>query len=128
VFLYIDPLKQGLKHDDDRGHKNTEDKFLYIDPLKQGLKPEKEKKEYETLKVFIHRSIKTRIETSKQIFINSICLWFLYIDPLKQGLKLIKHFKPPLATSLFLYIDPLKQGLKHFTYRIAHAFIICFYT
>ena len=78
--------------------------FLYIDPLKQGLKPTEGEKRWLKFNMF------------------------LYIDPLKQGLKLIKHFKPPLATSLFLYIDPLKQGLKHFTYRIAHAFIICFYT
>ncbi len=39
-FLYIDPLKQGLKQEffeerDDRFQ------FLYIDPLKQGLKLER---------------------------------------------------------------------------------------
>jgi len=41
-------------------------------------------------KVFIHRSIKTRIETlggqNEKTRKNS----FLYIDPLKQGLKLKK--------------------------------------
>jgi len=38
--------------------------------------------------VFIHRSIKTRIETQEyQVeMLNQVL--FLYIDPLKQGLKL----------------------------------------
>ena len=40
------------------------DKFLYIDPLKQGLKQEIYPKFEKMVKyVFIHRSIKTRIET-----------------------------------------------------------------
>ena len=40
LFLYIDPLKQGLKLQmiHDAGAQNTPP-FLYIDPLKQGLKP-----------------------------------------------------------------------------------------
>jgi len=37
--------------------------FLYIDPLKQGLKHEMTVDEIEERIVFIHRSIKTRIET-----------------------------------------------------------------
>ena len=41
MFLYIDPLKQGLKH----GTFSIDEKkvvwFLYIDPLKQGLKLKK---------------------------------------------------------------------------------------
>jgi len=37
--------------------------FLYIDPLKQGLKLGVDKWEGEIGLVFIHRSIKTRIET-----------------------------------------------------------------
>jgi len=37
--------------------------------------------------VFIHRSIKTRIETIYYGGINESPLQFLYIDPLKQGLK-----------------------------------------
>jgi len=37
-FLYIDPIKQGLKQ---IGSIYASDiyKFLYIDPIKQGLKP-----------------------------------------------------------------------------------------
>jgi len=63
--------------------------FLYIDPLKQGLKlimGYKNKKDI--LNVFIHRSIKTRIETRKSCQYKSYTSKFLYIDPLKQGLKL----------------------------------------
>ena len=37
-FLYIDPLKQGLKHDVRNGLSSYYLQFLYIDPLKQGLK------------------------------------------------------------------------------------------
>ena len=39
-FLYIDPLKQGLKHAGLRNHQRFLAVFLYIDPLKQGLKHE----------------------------------------------------------------------------------------
>ncbi len=38
--------------------------------------------------VFIHRSIKTRIETGQGVLPERTRLRFLYIDPLKQGLKL----------------------------------------
>jgi len=37
--------------------------FLYIDPLKQGLKLIQRFNFFKTTPVFIHRSIKTRIET-----------------------------------------------------------------
>ncbi len=37
--------------------------------------------------VFIHRSIKTRIETLKSGIMDQLSSKFLYIDPLKQGLK-----------------------------------------
>jgi len=39
--------------------------------------------------VFIHRSIKTRIETQEETNIYGQLDTFLYIDPLKQGLKQI---------------------------------------
>ena len=39
--------------------------------------------------VFIHRSIKTRIETTEFVKKTIHSRKFLYIDPLKQGLK---HF------------------------------------
>ncbi len=37
-FLYIDPLKQGLKLKELITIKDYPVRFLYIDPLKQGLK------------------------------------------------------------------------------------------
>jgi len=62
--------------------------FLYIDPLKQGLKHYIEREEtIAEAKVFIHRSIKTRIETADFLKKLEPILMFLYIDPLKQGLK-----------------------------------------
>jgi len=38
VFLYIDPIKQGLKLLSGRRIAIENPKFLYIDPIKQGLK------------------------------------------------------------------------------------------
>jgi len=38
VFLYIVPLKQGLKRQVENPLGDDEDEFLYIVPLKQGLK------------------------------------------------------------------------------------------
>jgi len=38
LFLYIDPLKQGLKQEREIVFLKGDMKFLYIDPLKQGLK------------------------------------------------------------------------------------------
>jgi len=62
--------------------------------------------------VFIHRSIKTRIETRQKTRKENKEIMFLYIDPLKQGLKLLILFWARIVTEWFLYIDPLKQGLK----------------
>ena len=62
--------------------------FLYIDPLKQGLKQYKKIGIGQpTQNVFIHRSIKTRIETAFRLVEYEDYKVFLYIDPLKQGLK-----------------------------------------
>ena len=38
LFLYIDPLKQGLKHKENNQQNQEFIWFLYIDPLKQGFK------------------------------------------------------------------------------------------
>jgi len=89
--------------------------FLYIDPLKQGLKLSPLNLRGINGFVFIHRSIKTRIETPNQKKGNCILSRFLYIDPLKQGLKLPQLKLSIISTLLFLYIDPLKQGLKQKT-------------
>ena len=62
--------------------------------------------------VFIHRSIKTRIETTRAETERNTVSSFLYIDPLKQGLKPSDMNATCKFFNLFLYIDPLKQGLK----------------
>jgi len=72
-----------------KNKKNGGNKFLYIDPLKQGLKLKHISHICDRTCVFIHRSIKTRIETYGLKFFQDGKLMFLYIDPLKQGLKLI---------------------------------------
>ena len=63
MFLYIDPIKQGLKQEERWRIGTAEIKFLYIDPIKQGLKRNMQGFGKESQEVFIHRSIKTRIET-----------------------------------------------------------------
>mgnify|MGYP006919538985 FL=1 len=63
MFLYIDPLKQGLKLEGTNSNQLKCFGFLYIDPLKQGLKRKRIISLIPKHNVFIHRSIKTRIET-----------------------------------------------------------------
>ena len=87
MFLYIDPLKQGLKPRFIRMNSSSYKMFLYIDPLKQGLKPRYNVSLSCFSPVFIHRSIKTRIETKPTVEFLPPPVRFLYIDPLKQGLK-----------------------------------------
>ena len=95
--------------------------FLYIDPLKQGLKHKGDNAVIIFIIVFIHRSIKTRIETIFQSVGHFIILLFLYIDPLKQGLKLGENSQRTPRKVMFLYIDPLKQGLKQH-YELCYHF------
>ncbi len=78
--------------------------------------------------VFIHRSIKTRIETGKIVMMALLLRRFLYIDPLKQGLKQEEAKPEPAKKVMFLYIDPLKQGLKHLDYESACKNLHGFYT
>jgi len=100
-FLYIDPLKQGLKLFIECDPKVKKKWFLYIDPLKQGLKPSAPQPCRCAIRVFIHRSIKTRIETFRFRYSSSIFFRFLYIDPLKQGLKLFVSDTLLLSSSGF---------------------------
>ncbi len=53
--------------------------------------------------VFIHRSIKTRIETTEFV-------------------------KKTIHSRKFLYIDPLKQGLKRKLFYTFHKYALGFYT
>ena len=59
-----------------------------MNPLKQGLKQVKQAQSAPIFLVFIHESIKTRVETAcpKR---QPLCRhWSLSMNPLKQGLKL----------------------------------------
>ena len=86
-------------------------KFLYIVPLKQGLKLIIATVAMIETKVFIHSSIKTRIETILSTWALFLSSLFLYIVPLKQGLKRMAVLSSRVY-KVFLYIVPLKQGLK----------------
>ena len=87
--------------------------FLYIVPLKQGLKQIISTIiNYFPVIVFIHSSIKTRIETNMAKLKALNTSSFLYIVPLKQGLKQMNKQELNEYKKKFLYIVPLKQGLK----------------
>ena len=77
--------------------------FLYIVPLKQGLKPSYRKCIYIKSNVFIHSSIKTRIETRRGRQLVRLLSWFLYIVPLKQGLKLNLREKQGNIALVFIH-------------------------
>jgi len=82
----------------------------------------------ENFTVFIHRSIKTRIETKYKLIFGRNQWRFLYLDPLKQGLKHIQNKKMLAEDYEFLYIDPLKQGLKLIFWENISQFWESFYT
>ena len=77
--------------------------FLYIDPLKQGLKLIVYPIRILVAYVFIHRSIKTRIETGYEDILKNVTIPFLYIDPLKQGLKLTIKDYPVSLGRVFIH-------------------------
>jgi len=87
MFLYIDPIKQGLKPRNRHRQRGGINVFLYIDPIKQGLKLRASIWDAWIRTVFIHRSNKTRIETLLAVQCLFFLFLFLYIDPIKQGLK-----------------------------------------
>ena len=60
---------------------------LSMNPLKQGLKLLWHCATSLTHKVFIHESIKTRVETVKQVILGLRIDLSLSMNPLKQGLK-----------------------------------------
>ncbi len=78
MFLYIVPLKQGLKLSEKDELAINTILFLYIVPLKQGLKLCDTATYRASIWVFIHSSIKTRIETSSSQYpsgIGRICFY-----------------------------------------------------
>ncbi len=87
--------------------------FLYIDPLKQGLKLSIYRTKNKESGVFIHRSIKTRIETEyKYFYVSSLFSVFIHRS-IKTRIETVINMLFSYVRFQFLYIDPLKQGLKH---------------
>ena len=88
LFLYIVPLKQGLKHSlTDVTSTIGEPVFIHSSIKTRIETNEKDIDSYLLAKVFIHSSIKTRIETASVCVPAHTANEFLYIVPLKQGLK-----------------------------------------
>ena len=65
----MNPLKQGLKPQPNPCITPQPERSLSMNPLKQGLKRVKRKVGTVLLRVFIHESIKTRVETSKALML-----------------------------------------------------------
>ena len=86
--------------------------FLYIVPLKQGLKQESFEIKFLDYPVFIHRSIKTRIETSLRRKKMAKVQYVFIHRSIKTRIETLKSGIMDQLSSKFLYIDPLKQGLK----------------
>ncbi len=86
--------------------------FLYIDPLKQGLKLSSSALQAGLVLVFIHRSIKTRIETN---IVITRFFQFIHVfihRSIKTRIETFNRQHDTLNDDMFLFIDPLKQGLK----------------
>ncbi len=83
-----------------------------MNPLKQGLKPLTASDSLVMPSVFIHESIKTRVETRLFLAQDFQIQASLSMNPLKQGLKheQDKIIRPISVWSLSM--NPLKQGLK----------------
>ncbi len=65
------------------------------------------------ISVFIHRSIKTRIETQTLAQVKQ-CRHKVFIHrSIKTRIETKIYRDYELEKEMFLYIDPLKQGLKH---------------
>ena len=108
----MNPLKQGLKLLGNRAFGGTGAMSLSMNPLKQGLKRHDIYDILANRSVFIHESIKTRVETQDYRPAAHKPVWSLSMNPLKQGLKHIGD-KPHYGRQTgSLSMNPLKQGLK----------------
>ncbi len=83
-----------------------------MNPLKQGLKPGWYAIPARVNRVFIHESIKTRVETIWVLQRFRKPTQSLSMNPLKQGLKLQIRFLAMDFWLVSLSMNPLKQGLK----------------
>ena len=85
---------------------------LSMNPLKQGLKHRLASRNRFAALVFIHESIKTRVETTLVHERSHPRTSSLSMNPLKQGLKrpARQDYRPAATGSLSM--NPLKQGLK----------------
>jgi len=86
--------------------------FLYIDPIKQGLKHQSIGNHLQRITVFIHRSNKTRIETTEEDLMLDIPDNVFIHRSNKTRIETNKNGDEINIETLFLYIDPIKQGLK----------------
>ena len=83
----MNPLKQGLKLLGNRAFGGTGAMSLSMNPLKQGLKRHDIYDILANRSVFIHESIKTRVETQDYLPAAHSVSLSLSMNPLKQGLK-----------------------------------------
>ena len=74
------------------------------------------------MRVFIHRSIKTRIETRIQDIRRKPNGEFLYIDPLKQGLKLLGKVKDSFYPNIVFIHRSIKTRIETYIIYVIYVF------
>ena len=100
--------------------------FLYIVPLKQGLKLFGKLFHFHAVPVFIHSSIKTRIETFPILSVL-VCEPVVFIhSSIKTRIETGANKMANIRVKEFLYIVPLKQGLKLHSFQINSWFCCVF--
>jgi len=80
------------------------------------------------IRVFIHSSIKTRIETGCSALLLSSALHVFIHSSIKTRIETIGTPNHIRNTVSFLYIVPLKQGLKLENESYENIIDKCFYT
>ena len=108
----MNPLKQGLKPFHGLQDSLLNAASLSMNPLKQGLKHYIPCWPWRALSVFIHESIKTRVETLQSINDECVCHHVFIHESIKTRVetKIDYIHLSPLFKSLSM--NPLKQGLK----------------
>jgi len=128
VFLLYSPLNQGLKHIGNSPIASEAETFLLYSPLNQGLKQKDIFYSAILRFVFTLQSIKSRIETAREIQEKVKAGEFLLYSPLNQGLKHLVRSLDSARDALFLLYSPLNQGLKLSGKRINKQYCFCFYS
>ncbi len=108
----MNPLKQGLKQPGTKQLFDKSSRSLSMNPLKQGLKLNSLSTRKSSIIVFIHESIKTRVETLKSTSRWSSTIIVFIHESIKTRVETARANSSALRRLGSLSMNPLKQGLK----------------